>query len=168
MESATTTAARQPAADHDHGRCIDQALAQAATLCARRGARLTELRRRVLELVWQDHGAVKAYDILERLGADHGPAKPPTVYRALDYLIAHGLVHRLESLNAFVGCPAPERAHDGQFLICAGCGQVTELDAPPVRATITRAATAEGFAVERRTVEVHGLCRACQAQAEPR
>src|SRR5918995_5952602 len=113
------------APDHDHARCIDAALDRAAALCARRGARLTELRRRVLELVWQGHAAVKAYDVLDRLGRKAGSAKPPTVYRALDFLIAHGLVHRLESLNAYVGCPMPDASHEGQFLICGACGGVS-------------------------------------------
>ena len=76
-------------------------------LCARRGARLTRLRRRVLELVWQGHAAVKAYDLLAELDRKDATAKPPTVYRALDFLMAHGLVHRLESLNSYVGCPQP-------------------------------------------------------------
>ena len=148
---------------HDHRACIDAALARAAALCARRGARLTRLRRRVLELVWQGHAAVKAYDILDQLGAE-GPAKPPTVYRALDFLIAHGLVHRLASLNAFVGCPVPDRAHDGQFLICAGCGRVHEFDAAPIRAAIAAQARRQRFTVEGQTVEARGVCAGCRAE----
>lgn len=157
---------RRPGADHDHERCIDDALERAAALCARRGARLTPLRRRVLELVWQEHRAIKAYDILSQLGPDGG-AKPPTVYRALDFLIAHGLVHRLESLNAFVGCPAPDHRHDGQFLICNGCGQVDELDAAPIRDAIRTQATRRRFAVQRQTVEVWGACDACRTGGAP-
>ena len=114
---------------HDHEQCVDDALSKAAVLCTRRGARLTRLRRRVLELVWQGHAAVKAYDILHELGSAAGTAKPPTVYRALDFLMAHGLVHRLESLNAYVGCPDPDAAHEGQFLICDACGAVSEFEA---------------------------------------
>jgi Fur family transcriptional regulator, zinc uptake regulator len=149
--------------DHDHGRCVDDALRKAAMLCARRGARLTDLRRRVLELVWQGHAAVKAYDILDELGSAESSAKPPTVYRALDFLIAHGLVHRLESLNAFVGCPEPDSAHEGQFLICDGCGTVREFEAPAILTAITEQAAAQDFAVARQTVEVRGLCRPCRA-----
>lgn len=147
---------------HDHARCIDVALGRAAALCARRGARLTDLRRRVLELVWQGHAAVKAYDVLERLEAP-GAAKPPTVYRALDFLMAHGLVHRLESLNAYVGCPRPERAHKGRFLICDACGHVAEFDSAALRTAIAAGAADLGFAVRDETVEVHGLCQRCQA-----
>ncbi len=153
---------------HDHGRCVDDALHKAAVLCMRRGARLTELRRRVLELVWQGHAAVKAYDILQELGSAAGAAKPPTVYRALDFLIAHGLVHRLESLNAYVGCPDPDAAHEGHFLICDACGAVREFEASAIRAAIAEQAASQDFAVARQTVEVRGLCQACTAAAAGR
>jgi Fur family zinc uptake transcriptional regulator len=153
-----------PAApDHDHARCIDAALHRAAALCARRGARLTDLRRRVLELVWQRHAAIKAYDILDELGSAEGSAKPPTVYRALDFLIAHGLVHRLESLNAYVGCPEPDAPHEGQFLICGSCGGVSEFEAPAIQAAITKQAAGLGFAVARQTVEARGTCQTCRS-----
>lgn len=151
-----------PSADHDHIQCIDAALDRAAALCGRRGARLTRLRRRVLELVWQGHSAVKAYDLLAELGPVEGAAKPPTVYRALDFLIAHGLVHRLESLNAYVGCPQPDASHEGQFLICNGCGDVSEFEAPAIRSAIAGQAADLGFAVRRQTVEVRGVCRRCR------
>ena len=157
------TSADLAAIDHDHGRCIDAALRKAAMLCARRGARLTDLRRRVLELVWQGHAAVKAYDILDELGSAESAARPPTVYRALDFLMAHGLVHRLESLNAYVGCPEPDSAHEGQFLICDGCGTVREFEAPAIQAAIAEQAAVQDFAVARQTVEVHGVCRPCRA-----
>jgi Fur family transcriptional regulator, zinc uptake regulator len=151
------------ASHHDHERCVDDALHKAAVLCTRRGARLTHLRRRVLELVWQGHAAVKAYDILDELGTAAGSAKPPTVYRALDFLIAHGLVHRLESLNAYVGCPDPDAAHEGQFLICDACGAVREFEAPAIQAAIAAQAEGQGFAVARETVEVRGLCQTCRS-----
>jgi Fur family zinc uptake transcriptional regulator len=149
-------------ADHDHAACIDSALDRAAELCARRGARLTRLRRRVLELVWQGHAAVKAYDLLGALDRKGGAAKPPTVYRALDFLMAHGLVHRLESLNAYIGCPQPDAPHDGQFLICDSCGHVSEFAAPAIQNAIDLQAADLGFAVNQQTVEVRGVCRGCR------
>jgi len=148
--------------DHDHARCIDDAMEKAAELCGRRGARLTALRRRVLELVWQSHRAVKAYDLLAALGSADSSAKPPTVYRALDFLIAHGLVHRIESLNAYVGCPQPDAPHDGRFLICASCGDVSEFGGTEVEAAIAGEAARAGFAVRQQTVEVRGVCRRCR------
>lgn len=150
------------AVDHDHTLCVDAALDKAAALCSRRGARLTRLRRRVLELVWQSHQAVKAYDLLGELDRSDGAAKPPTVYRALDFLMAHGLVHRLESLNAYVGCPKPEAPHDGQFLICNACGLVSEFAAPAIETVIAGQAADLGFAVGQHTIEVRGICRSCR------
>ncbi|MDX1710009.1 MAG: transcriptional repressor, partial [Rhodovibrionaceae bacterium] len=117
-----------PAPEHDHRHCVEQALGEAADLCRQRGARLTPIRRRVLELVWASHKAVGAYEILDALRSEHAGAAPPTVYRALDFLIAQGFVHRIESLNAFVGCPHPADRHAGQFLICLDCGAAAELD----------------------------------------
>lgn len=152
-----------PRTSHDHTRCIDDALDAAAEICARRGARLTPLRRRVLELVWAGHRAVKAYDLLARLGAG---AMPPTIYRALDFLVAQGLVHRLESLNAYVGCPRPRADHDSQFLICEGCGIVDEIDAPELAAEVCRRAGAAGFEPSRQTLEVHGLCGQCRGPGD--
>ena len=138
-------------------------LDRAGELCARRGARLTRLRRRVLELVWQGHAAVKAYDLLAELDRKERRGRSrPTVYRALDFLMAHGLVHRLESLNAYVGCPQPEAPHDGQFLICEACGQVSEFEAPAIQSAIAMQAADLGFAVGQQTVEVHGVCRGCR------
>lgn len=145
-------------APHDHESCIDAALDRAAALCARRGARLTELRRQVLELVWRGHQPVGAYDLLARMGR----AAPPTVYRALDFLIEHGLVHRIESLNAYVGCDRPEATHQSQFLICTNCGVAAELDDPDLAAAAARRAAQLGFTVERQTVELRGRCPRCR------
>jgi Fur family zinc uptake transcriptional regulator len=93
---------------HDHSHCVHSALSEADTLCAQKGLRLTALRRRVLELVWQSHKPLGAYDILAVLSEQDGRrAAPPTVYRALDFLLENGLVHRISSLNAFVGCVHP-------------------------------------------------------------
>ncbi len=148
---------------HDHGHCIDTALAQAERLCLNRGARLTDLRRQVLELIWRRHEPVGAYDLLEELRTNHRRAAPPTIYRALDFLIEQGLVHRIESLNAYVGCPHPDQTHVGQFLICTGCGSIGEMDDGVLAQMITEHAAKLGFRVERQTVEVRGRCGTCQA-----
>jgi len=150
---------------HDHGRCIADALDAAERVCAGRGAQLTDLRRRVLELVWQSHQPVGAYQLLAALGRDgHQPA-PPTIYRALDFLQAQGLVHRIESRNAFVGCPHPETSHTGQLMICEACGTVTELLDPAIGDAVRRGAHAAGFRPERITLEVEGICARCSTQA---
>ncbi|ADE15364.1 ferric-uptake regulator [Nitrosococcus halophilus Nc 4] len=148
-------------ASHNHWRCIRDALAVAEKNCANRGLRLTKLRRRVLELVWERHAPVKAYDILEQLRQEHRGAAPPTVYRALDFLLQAGLIHRLETLNAYVGCGDPDRPHIGQFLLCRQCGTVAELDAPEITGILSREARNLGFRVDRQTVEIRGLCPQC-------
>ncbi len=146
---------------HNHDRCVAEAVAAAEALCARRNLRLTELRRRVLELVWGRHQPMGAYDILEELRLERRRAQPPTVYRALEFLMENGLVHRIESLNAFVGCGAPGRPHGGQFLICRRCRAVAEMDDPEIASVLSRNAARAGFRVARQTVELDGLCSAC-------
>ncbi|MFQ6016740.1 MAG: transcriptional repressor [Kiloniellaceae bacterium] len=166
MTAFNNASASFSGARHDHRRCVTGALANAAGICARRRVRLTDLRRRVLELVWDSHAPVGAYDILGRLATEQGRAAPPTVYRALEFLLDHGLIHRIESLNAYVGCVHPDGAHGGQFLICGGCGAAAEVHDPQVEAAIARRAADLGFAVRRKTVEVEGLCPPCQQRRE--
>lgn len=148
--------------EHDHRACVAHAMRRAEGICARRGARLTKLRRRILELIWSSHAPVGAYDLLRRLSRERDRAAPPTVYRALDFLLAHGLIHRIESLNAFVGCAGPAQPHNGQFLICGDCGATAELHDSRVDAAIARRAGQLGFAVRRQTVEIEGLCPPCR------
>lgn len=147
---------------HDH--CLAHALDQAETLCQSHGARLTPLRRRVLELIWASHEAVKAYDILSRLSTEDHTVKPPTVYRTLDFLLEHGLIHRVDSLNAFVGCPHPDQPHHVRLLICNQCGQVVELSNPSLDQALSRALAETGFQPTRAHLEIHGLCADCQQQ----
>lgn len=151
-----------PRKRHDHAACVAEALARAETACARDGGRLTPLRRRILELVWSSHRPIGAYAILRRLARERSGAAPPTVYRSLDFLLARGLIHRIRSLNAFVGCAAGGLGHASQFLICQGCGTAAELtDGAIVRALNARAAGLR-FLPQRHTVEIEGLCRDCQ------
>ena len=148
---------------HDHRHCVADALGRAEALCAVRGARLTKLRRRVFELIWASHAPVGAYDVLRRLSEEHAPAAPPTVYRAIEFLLEQGLIHRIESLNAFVGCCDPaEEQHSGQFLICEICGCTAELLDPKISRAIEQSASRAGFAVTSSTVEVRGICPGCQ------
>jgi Fur family zinc uptake transcriptional regulator len=143
---------------------VHSALSEADALCASQGLRLTALRRRVLELVWQSHKPLGAYDILAVLSEEDGRrAAPPTVYRALDFLLENGLVHRIASLNAFTGCNHPTHAHQGQFLICRECRAAIELQHPAISQAIIDAAAEVGFTVEGQTVEIVGLCSGCKA-----
>jgi len=145
---------------------MGKALAAASALCAQRGARLTPLRRRVLEMVWARHEPVLAYDLLDRLRREKQRAAPPTIYRALEFLLAHGLIHRIESLNAYIGCVDPTVEHASQFLICQQCRTVAELDDPDIGRVVRARAHRAGFHVLQSTVEVAGLCPVCHVGSE--
>lgn len=147
----------------DHQCCIETALKNAEELCKQKQQRFTIIRRKVLELVWQQHKPIGAYEVLELLQKD-GRSAPPTVYRALDFLQQMGLVHRIASLNAYVGCAHPGEPHDGQFLICEACHSLAELDVPAISNAINQSAADSGFAAHRQTIEVMGLCPSCQKQ----
>lgn len=141
---------------------LDDALMQASELCAERGVRLTEQRRRVLELVWRADRPLGAYDILAAIQAAQPKAAPPTVYRALDFLLGQGLIHKLQSLHAYVGCAHPGAPHAGQFLICTACGDVTELADAGVARSLGKAAAATGFEPDMPLVELTGTCSDCR------
>lgn len=135
-------------------------------VCARRELRLTPTRRRVLELIVSAEGPVKAYDLLDLLSREDGENQrrtaPPTVYRALDFLLDNHFIHRLERLNAFVCCVHPEKAHNGQFLICQKCDTVIELPGKNLSREVLDAAKEQGFAADKQVVEVYGRCHSCQ------
>ena len=153
-----------PYRPHNHDACVSEALADARAICLQQNARLTPTRERVLELVWQSHKPLGAYDVLAKLTAEGHNAAPPTVYRALDFLQQHGLVHRIASLNAFIGCAHAGEHHTGMFLICRTCGNVLELTDASVSAAIRNAAGAEAFQAESVTLEVAGICPGCQTE----
>lgn len=153
-----------PYRPHNHQACVAQALADARTICQQHNARLTPTRERVLELIWQSHKPLGAYDVLAVLAEDGHNAAPPTVYRALDFLQQQGLVHRIASLNAFIGCTHAGERHNGMFLICHSCGNVLELTAPGVSSAVTRAAAEESFQPDNVTIEVAGYCPRCASE----
>ncbi|MEM7121578.1 MAG: transcriptional repressor [Pseudomonadota bacterium] len=137
----------------------------AARLCDQRGVRLTPLRCAVLDLVVAAGRPIGAYELLDLLREEQGKAAPPTVYRALDFLIEQGLVHRLESLNAYVGCADPAHVHAWQFLICGDCGRAVEMDDRRIKNAIDKGAADHGFVIGRQTVEIIGTCADCSAGA---
>jgi len=141
---------------------LQERLARAEQACAKRGARLTDMRRTVLELILQAREPIGAYALLDRLKDRSGHGKPPTIYRALDFLLAQGLIHRVERLNAFVGChEESDHPHPVQFLICGTCGSVTEFEDEAIGQAVATVAARDGFVVKRSIVEVEGECSAC-------
>lgn len=153
-----------PAPDHDHGRCSADALAHADNLCRERGQRLTPTRRQILEALLESHKPLGAYDIIDRAAEKGARPAPITIYRALDFLMENGLVHRIESRNAFIACIHDHRADDViMFLICERCGAVGEARSAAVADTLKSAARAAGFAPKTPVIEVSGVCRHCAA-----
>lgn len=132
--------------------------------CGERSLRLTPIRAHVLRLIADAGQPIKAYDLLERVRDSDGPGAvaPPTVYRALDFLMANGFVHKLESVNAYVACHHPNAAqHSVPFLICNRCHSAVELEDEGVVAALDTRARELGFLPQAQTLEVHGLCAKC-------
>ena len=142
---------------------IERALGRAQRLCAAHGGRLTPVRRRVLELILGADQPIGAYALLAALHGERGKLGPPTVYRALDFLLAHKLIHKIESVSAFVACDDVEHPHESQFMICDDCGATAEIQDDAIVASLRRLGEDRGFAVARQVIEARGLCPACRA-----
>ncbi|TMV09741.1 transcriptional repressor [Ruegeria sediminis] len=151
---------------HDHGQCIATALSQAEAKCAEQKLQFTPVRRRVLEILLDKHRAMGAYDILDILSAEGMGSQPPVVYRALDFLVQHGFVHRIERLNAYTACAHPTHDHVPAFLVCRECKAVAETETELTQGRLGSAADKTGFRIEKIVVEAEGLCPAC-AGARP-
>lgn len=147
--------------EHDHKKCVSHALGVAEQLCLARGVQLTLIRHQVLELIWESHKAVKAYELLDRIKPLQAAAKPATIYRALDFLIEQGLIHRVESLNAFIGCRCSEHQHEQLLLICNRCLEVEERSAAKVMTALSQETQQANFTVHSKAIEIHGVCAKC-------
>ncbi|MCM2130695.1 Fur family transcriptional regulator [Larsenimonas rhizosphaerae] len=147
-----------------HTHSLKNMLAAAEHRCADRGVRFTAIRQRVFELIAGSDSGLKAYDVLDRLTSEHASARPPTVYRALDFLLELGLIHRIESLNAYVACPCPDHHRGFQLMICKQCGFVQELHDTAIAADLDAAGKREGFHIERQTIELLGICETCRSE----
>lgn len=146
---------------HDHSACVQHTLATAEARCSENGLRLTEIRRKVLELLLIEHKALGAYDLLERLAAEGWSRQPPVVYRALAFLTENGLAHKVERLNAYIACAHPDERHAPVFLICTRCDRVAEGMAH-LDTALGDVARETGFTVERAAIEAVGVCPACR------
>jgi Fur family zinc uptake transcriptional regulator len=152
------SSANTPCAPQD----VDSFLAEAEALVVRQGQRMTRIRRKVLRLLLENDGPAKAYDLLANLDGE-GAAKPPTIYRALDFLQETGLVHKIESLNAYVACGHTSHNHSAVFLICEICKNAEELHAVATSQALKKETEAAGFQMTRAVIEVRGRCRRCIA-----
>lgn len=155
--------------NHNHSRCIDTALEAATLYCQKQGEKFSSMREAVFKAVWNSHQPIGAYDILEYL-SKLNPSKrlaPPTVYRALDFLIEHRLIHRINSLNAFIGCSEPGCHPNSHFLICQNCRTAIELDEKTFEAPLQKISSEYQFTGVTAHLELIGLCPSCQHQVTP-
>lgn len=151
---------------HDHGSCIATAIEVAEARCQEKGLRFTPLRRKALEILLQEHRALGAYEVLDRLRDAGFGSQPPIAYRALEFLVPNGFAHKIERLNAFIACAHPGAHHSPAFMICRICHSVAEAPFAPVRRALEEAVCASGFQIERTVIEAEGICPACKDKAE--
>jgi Fur family transcriptional regulator, zinc uptake regulator len=155
-----------PSPDHDHHRCTADAITHAEQVCKERAQKFTPIRRQVLQALLSSHRPLGAYEVIDELARSMPRPAPITIYRALDFLMANGLVHRIESRNAYLAC-----AHDHDsaslvaFLICERCGSVGEIPAATMAQSLGAAASAAGFSPKLSVVEITGMCAHCQKAA---
>lgn len=137
-------------------------LATAEALCRARGGRLTPQRRAVLRKLLRAKRPLTAYELLERIRPEDAAITPASIYRSLDFLLGVGLAHRLESTRSFVACDHPDHLHAGQFLICRECGIAVEAEDDRIDRAAKDLGKRHGFALDRRVVELTGLCATCK------
>ncbi len=157
---------------HNHQTCIDDALSAAKAICEKHGAKLTALREQVLLLIWESHKPLRAYALMDMLSEkSQRRIAPPTVYRALEFLLDLGLIHRINSLNAYIGCTSPHShqsssQHSNQqsnyFFICSECHNTQEVIDSSLSVQIDKAAKEINFSSKQQWLEVTGLCKQCQ------
>ena len=147
---------------HDHHN-IATRLAEAESLCTSAGARLTPLRKEVLELILNASGPMGAYDLLAKIKSESNrPAAPPTVYRTLDFLLEKGLIHRLTSINAYIPCCHPREGHQAAFLICTVCKKVKEASAQGLLTQLDELSASDQFTAHHSIIEISGICQQCR------
>lgn len=168
--AARKSAVRKHAFEFNHMQCVTvspkKALAMAEAYCRKRGEKLTPIRRKVLELLLAAGRATKAYSLLDEMRTIHPGSVPPTVYRALDFLLSAGLVHRIESINAFTVCHDLTRCRHGVLVVCRQCNNVTEVHQPKLREAIATQIEHTGYQLANDDIELKGVCAACQATEE--
>ena len=166
MKNASPTTPHRHDDDHEPAGAgsSEAALALAEEYCRERGEKLTPIRRKVLELLLASGRATKAYSLLDEMRQIHPGSAPPTVYRALDFLLSAGLVHRIESINAFTVCHDLTQCQHGILVVCQQCGNVTELHQPKLRQALVAQIEDAGYSLASDEIELKGLCAACQAE----
>ncbi len=150
---------------HHHVHDADAYVAAVKAVCNTKGLRLTPIRAQVLGLIARYGKPIKAYELLEQMKSAVGANAPPTVYRALDFLIGNGFIHKLASINAYVACHHPSIQHTVPFLICDSCQSALELEDESIAEALNAKAEALGFVPRAQILEVHGTCKQCMEKA---
>ena len=150
-----------PITHHNHANCTAELISRAELTCAKRGTRLTEQRKDVLSSVAESHSAVGAYEIIERMASGGVRPAPITIYRALDFLLDHDLVHKIESRNAYVACSGSHANNQPTLLICDRCGIVDEVIEPATNSSLQSTAATKHFAINKTVIELSGICNQC-------
>jgi len=150
----------------DHEECITAAIEMADLICFQKQLKFTDLRKEILRMIWEGHGPQKAYDLLHKLQQTNPAAKPATVYRALDFLIENGFIHKVASLNSFVGCSHPLKHQECYFLICDDCKNISECCDPNITAIIQATTKQNQFVAKNTTLEISGHCTECLNRSE--
>lgn len=149
--------------EHNHQRCVSVALHEAESYCQQHKLRFTKVRKRALSILLENHSAMGAYDLLDRLSLEGLGSKPPVAYRALAFLLDNGFIHKIEKLNAYIACSHPGAKHEPAFLICTVCGSVAEAIVGVTSNTrLTAAARQSGFQISHAIIEADGQCTQCQ------
>ena len=147
--------------DHDHQVCTTKGIKIAENHCIKHKLKFTPIRRKVLEILLEEHRAIGAYAILEKLRLDGFSTQPPVAYRALDFLVEHGFAHKIERLNAFVACSHPGATHRPAFMICRQCDSVAETESEASDSELSKIAKSSGFKIEQTVIEAEGVCHIC-------
>ncbi len=140
---------------------VNESLQKAEEICQEKGLRFTEIRKKIFRLILENKAPIKAYEILDVLKKKDKSVKPPTVYRALDFLLESGIAHRLASLNSYVGCSHPQKHKQCYFLICSNCHKAVECCNSKLLKAIDATTQEVNFVVETVSLEVVGKCQEC-------
>ena len=139
----------------------DLLMQRAQQICAQKKLRFTPNRQYVFQLMAKQKGAISAYDLLEKLKLHDNKAQPPTIYRALDFLLENHFIHRVESINAYLMCDHFGCEHPMQLLICDQCKSVIALNDPVIDDAFLAQAKLSGFKITNKVLEAHGICYNC-------
>lgn len=136
-------------------------LNKAIEICKAKKVRFTPTRQQVFCFMAENNGPISAYELLDKLQQVDTKAKPPTIYRALEFLLDNHFIHRIESLNTYLMCCHLGCEHPMQLLICNQCNNVIELDDPVIDEAFSKKASQFGFKITNKVIEAHGICNNC-------